>query len=226
MSERDPYDVVVAGAGPAGLAAALTLGRARRDVLVLDSGEPRNASAETMHNVLGRDGTPPGALRADGRRELAAYPTVELRDVAAETATRDDAGGFVVALAGGAPVRARRLVLATGVVDALPSLPGLRELWGRSVLHCPYCHGYEVRGRALAVLGAGPHQAFIATLLRRYSDDVVLLANGEQASEPEALAAAGVAVREQPVERLTARDRQLERIEFAGGATLDRDALF
>jgi thioredoxin reductase len=226
MTTTNDLDAVVVGAGPAGLAAALTLSRASRRTLVLDSGEPRNAPAAHMQNVLGWDGRPPADLRAAGRRDLRDYPAVAVRDVAATAASRDD-GAFTVTLAGGDAVRTRRLVLASGVVDDLPDIPGLRERWGRSVLHCPYCHGYEVRGRALAVLGAGVHQAFIATLLRRsYSDDVVLLTDGGDVPVPDVLAAEGIAVREQPLARLDGRDGGLEQVVFGDGTTLARDAIF
>ena len=226
MTDSDLFDAVVVGAGPAGLSAALTLGRAGRRTLVLDSGEPRNAPATHMHNVLGHDGTPPAELRRLAREQLAAYPSVELRDAAATGAARHD-GAFAVTLAGGGEIRARRLVLAGGVRDELADLPGMGELWGRSVLHCPYCHGHEVRGQALAVLGAGEHQAFIATLLRRgYSDDVVLLANGEEPAAADVLAEQGVPVHERPVARLDGRDGRLERVVFDDGSALARDALF
>lgn len=227
MTDTDHFDAVIAGGGPAGLSAALTLGRARRRVLLLDTGQGRNAPASHMHNVLGHDGLPPGDLRAAGRRELEAYPTVTVRDVAAERAVRRDDDTFAIALAGGEDVVTRRLVLATGVADQLPGIPGAAELWGRSFLHCPYCHGFEERGRALAVLGATPHHAFIATLLRRsYSGDVVLLTDGEEAPVPDVLAEQDVPAYEQPVAALEGRDGRLERVVFADGAALERDAIF
>jgi thioredoxin reductase len=216
------FDVVVAGGGPAGLAAALTLGRSLRWVLLLDGGAPRNAPAAAMHNMLGRDGTPPSRLLADGRRELAAYPTVEVRDDVAVSA----APGFEVTLGSDETVRARRLVLATGVVDVLADVPGLRELWGRSVLHCPYCHGYEERGHRLAVLGATPHHAFLATLVQRYGADVVLLTNGEPAPDAPALAEYGVLVEERPIARLDGAGGRLRAVVFTDGDELARDAVF
>lgn len=208
------YDVTIIGGGPAGLAAALTLGRSMRSTLVLDSGAPRNAPAEAMHNVLGRDGTPPARLREDGRRELASYPTVSVRPEAVVSV----APGFEVTLASGETVGARRLLLATGVVDELLPIPGLADRWGRTVLHCPYCHGYEQRGKRLAVLGATPHHVFIATLLRRYFEDVVLLANGD---EPPA-DVLDLPVFAEPVAALSG-DAD---IAFADGSRLERDAIF
>jgi len=159
---EDRYDVVVTGGGPAGLAAAVALGRACRSVLVVDGGEPRNAPAEQMHNYLGRDGTPPGDLLAAGRDEVARYGGALLSGEA--LAARPNRGGFEVEVAGGPTVRGRRLLVTTGLVDELPEVPGVRELWGRDVLHCPYCHGWEVRDQPLGVLATGPlsvHQALM-----------------------------------------------------------------
>ena len=208
------YDVMIIGGGPAGLAAALTLGRSMRSTVLLDSGAPRNAAAAEMHNVLGRDGTPPARLREDARRELATYPTVSMRSEAVASV----AEGFAATLASGEVVRARRLLLATGAVDDLLPVPGLAERWGRTVLHCPYCHGYEQRGKRLAVLGAGAHHVFIATLLRRYSEDVVLLTNGDEPPD-EVL---GLPVFAEPVAAMAgAAD-----VVFADGSRLERDAVF
>lgn len=216
------YDVIVIGGGPAGLASALTLGRASRRTLVLDSGEYRNAPAAHMQNVLGRDGTAPAQLRADGRAEIARYPTVEVRDVAATAVAAiapEAATAFAVTLADGASATTEKLVLATGAADDLPAIDGFAERWGRSVIHCPYCHGYEHRGEAFGVLGATPHHVFIATLLRAsYSDDVVLLTNGAPAPDD----AAGLAVHTGEVVRLTGAAT----VEFADGTTLEREALF
>lgn len=157
MSNRDSdrtHDVVVIGGGPAGLQAALTLGRVHRSVLLLDSGSYRNEPAPHIHNFLTHDGTPPGELRAAARAELAAYDTVEVRAVAAAEAAQDGEH-FRVVLADG-EARSRGLVLATGVRDTLPDEPGLAELWGTVAAHCPFCHGHEYAGRPVAVLGAGP----------------------------------------------------------------------
>jgi thioredoxin reductase len=173
-------DVVIVGGGPAGLNAALTLGRARRSVLLVDSGRPRNAPAQAVHGFLTRDGLPPAELRRIGRQQLAAYPTVEVRDteVLDVRIVGEPSGGFLVTLAEGSVTRARRLLLATGLVDQLPPIDGLAELWGNSVLHCPYCHGFEVRGQALAVLGGDPRAIQLAAHLTRFSPDVALCTNG------------------------------------------------
>ncbi len=171
------YDAIVVGGGPAGLSAALTLGRVRRTTLVLDSGDYRNATAEHAHNLFTRDGTPPAELRWIARAQLDTYPTVEIESGVAEHA-EPIGDGFEVRLADGPTRSGRRLLLATGLADELPDIAGLGDLWGRSVFHCPYCHGYEVRDQAIAVIGSGPRYADLALHLRRLSDDVVLCSNG------------------------------------------------
>lgn len=223
------FDVIVVGGGPAGLSAALTLGRAVRTTLVLDSGDYRNAPAAEMHNFLTRDGTPPQELRRVAREELACYPTVQIREVAATAAEPASDGGFQVRLSDGGTEHARRLLLATGLVDDLPPIEGLADLWGRGVYHCPYCHGYEVRNHSIAVIGSGPRYAELAVHLRRFSNDVVWCSNGP-VEVPEAmlglLAGHGVAVREEPIARLAARDGHLQAVEFAAGAPLPRQTVF
>ncbi|MFI6299936.1 NAD(P)/FAD-dependent oxidoreductase [Nonomuraea sp. NPDC050790] len=217
------YDVVIAGGGPAGLAAALTLGRAHRRVLLLDTGQGRNAPAEAVHNFLTRDGTPPAELRALARRELSAYASVELRD---ETVT-DVRPGFLVGLSGGDRVTARRLLLATGLADDLPGPPGVEELWGRSAFHCPYCHGFEVTGLPVAVVGAAPSRVRLALQLSRFAD--VALCTGGEPLDPAArakLTGCGVAVREERIVRLEASGGRLARIVFEDGPPLPRRAVF
>ncbi len=225
-------DVVIVGGGPAGLAGALTLGRVRRDVLLLDSGEPRNAPSPAMHNFLTRDGTPPAEMRALARAELAEYATVRIRDAAVESIRRQADGTFDIALAGGETVRSRRILLATGVRDELPPIDGLGALWGRAALHCPYCHGYEVRDAPLAVLGATPDRARLALHLTRLSDDVVLCTNGAE-PDPELRALLGdngVGIHDAPIVRVReegcAEGEPHVRIAFADGSTLDRGAIF
>jgi thioredoxin reductase len=224
----DMHDVIVVGGGPAGLAAALTLGRARRTSLVLDSGEYRNATASHAHNLFTRDGTPPDRLRELGREEVAAYPTVDLLAATAEDARRTDAG-FEVRLADGSIRTGRRLLLATGLADELPDIDGLAELWGTSVFHCPYCHGYEVRDRPLAVIGSDERYARLALHLTRFSPDVVLCGHGPVDLGDDThrlLARHRVAVREEPIAALVAKHDALDRIEFAAGDPLPREAAF
>lgn len=190
------YDVVVIGGGAAGLSGALMLGRARRSVLVVDAGRPRNAPAAASHNYLTRDGVSPGELLAEGRAEVQRYGGEVVADevVAAEAVGE---GLFRVTLGSGASVEARRLLLASGMVDELPDVPGLAERWGRDVLHCPYCHGYEVRDQAIGVLSTGPVAMRQALLWRQWSEDVRLfLHTGPEPSdeEYEQLTARGIAV--------------------------------
>ena len=166
----EAYDVVVVGGSIAGLSAALVLGRARRRVLVCDAGHPRNAVSAGVHGFFTRDGTPPSELLRLGREELAPYDTVRLREVQVSGAAREG-DGFRVDLADGSAVRGRRLVLASGVLDELPAVPGLRELWGRGVYHCPYCHGWEVRDRPVAIYARGAVGLEFATMVRQWSRD-------------------------------------------------------
>jgi thioredoxin reductase len=221
------WDCIVVGGGSAGQSAALVLGRARQRTLVVDAGSPSNLPAEGVGGLLGHDGRPPAELYAIGREELAAYPTVELRAGTVEGGERVD-GGFALELAGGGREVTRRVILATGMDYRPPDLPGLRELWGRSVFHCPFCHGWEVRDQALAVLGGGDGGLHRALLLREWSDHVVLLGNGPAElgeGDRERLAAAGIEIDERPVARLVARRGTLAAIEFADGSLLAREGL-
>ncbi|MFI2489453.1 NAD(P)/FAD-dependent oxidoreductase [Promicromonospora kroppenstedtii] len=205
MSATPPlnsYDAVVIGGGPAGLQAALTLGRMHRRVLLLDSGEYRNATAEHMHNVVTNDGRPPAEFRTVARGELAAYATVTVREGAA-TAVVSDGAGFRVEV-GGEHLTTRGVVLATGLRDTLPSIPGLQPLFGTVAAVCPYCHGHELSGRPVAVLGSGPHVARVAFLLERIASRLTVLADGGDldADTRALLADGGVAVRPEPVKEL------------------------
>jgi thioredoxin reductase len=221
------YDAIVVGGGAAGLSAALVLGRQKRSVLVLDGGRPRNAPASEMHMYLGRDGRPPAGLLADGRAELAAYPTAELRRAEAVAAS-GGAGGFRLTLADGDEVEAHRLLLATGQTDVPWDVPGLAERWGSSVFHCPFCHGWETDGRTVAVFGDGPEAMLAAYVRDRYSPDVVVCTGGP-ADLPgpvaDALAALGVPVVQTP---LAGVEGGLDAItvRFADGTVLSRDAIY
>jgi thioredoxin reductase len=220
------WECVIVGGGAAGLSAALVLGRARRRVLVLDAGEQSNRPAHGIGGLLGHDGRAPDELYTRGRAELAAYPSVELRDERVAGGSRRD-GGFALTTAGGDTLEAARVLLATGMAYDVPDLPGVAELWGGPVFHCPYCHGWEVRDRALAVLGnlKAMHRAM---LLRRWSDDVVLLTDGPaelDADERAALDRAAVPVVERRVAGVRGRDGALEAVLFADGGELARDGL-
>ncbi|MET7460909.1 FAD-dependent oxidoreductase [Nonomuraea sp. NPDC005501] len=220
------YDVVVVGGGPAGLNGALALARARRSVMVVDSGEPRNAPAAHMHNYLGRDGTPPADLLADGREEVARYGG-EVVTGRAVTAARQD-GGFLVTLDDGRAVRARRLLVTTGLTDELPDVPGLAGRWGREVLTCPYCHGWEVRDQRIGILAAGPISTHQAHLWRQWSPHVLLLlhqAPAPGAEEAERLAARGITVVEGPVAAVEVSGDRLTGVRLASGEVVGIDAL-
>jgi thioredoxin reductase (NADPH) len=220
MSSKLDFEAIVVGGGAAGLSAALVLGRARRRTLVLDDGEPSNAPAHAIGGLLGQDGTAPLELLEAGHAQLAELPTVELREA---TASDVRAGADSVEVDG---VRAEALLLATGMHYRRPELPGLEQLWGDTVFHCPFCHGWELRERPLAVLAAGDHAPVMARLLRGWSEDVVLLSDpGELKPEAAAaLDAAGIPIDGRAVRGLRARGRKLEAVLFDDGE-LARDGL-
>lgn len=199
VTEKQQYDVVVIGGGAAGLSGALALSRARRAVLVVDAGQPRNAPAGHVHNYLGREGTPPGELLAAGRAEVASYGGEVVSGTVTAVAADDD--GFLVRV-GPAAVRARRVLVATGLTDELPPVPGLAERWGRSVLHCPYCHGYEVRDQGIGLIGTNPFAVHGALMWRQWSPDITLFvhtAPEPDIEERERLDARGIRVVTGPV---------------------------
>jgi thioredoxin reductase len=223
------YDVVIVGAGPAGLSAALMLGRCRRSVLICDTGRPRNAASHALHGYLTRDGINPKEFLAIGRRQLEQYDTVELRDVQVTAARCVADKHFEVTLADGNRVTSRKLLLATGVTDNVPEIEGLRPLYGRSVFHCPYCDGWEVRDQPLAIYGQGERGVGLALELTVWSRDLVLCTDGPADipdKDQQRLARNGIAVREEPIARLDGTDGILSQIVFASGETLPRRALF
>jgi thioredoxin reductase len=226
---RTTFDVVIVGAGPAGLSAALILGRCRRSVLICDTGRPRNAASHALHGYLTRDGVPPREFLAIGRRELEVYDTVELRDIGAADAACDERGRFSVTLEDGSVVGSRKLLIATGVCDNLPAIDGIEELYGRSVFHCPYCDGWEVRDQALAIHGKGTRGVGLSLELTAWSRDLVLCTDGDpdiDSDDRARLERNGIAVREERIATLDGRNGVLERIVFASGAPLARRALF
>lgn len=226
MNDSTQFDVAIIGGGAAGLSAAVALSRSLRSVIVIDGGEPRNAPAAGAHNVLGREGIAPGDLLAAGRREAEGYGA-RIRHGEAVGARRTDAG-FAVDLAGGSAITARRILLATGLVDELPDVPGVREFWGRSVLHCPYCHGWEVRGQRIGVLGTGPAGVHQALLFRQLSADVTLFRHTMPdiaADDAAKLSALGIRMVDGVVDRLDGRGGSVDTVVFEGGGEHAVDAM-
>ncbi len=220
--KEDAYDVVVGG-GAAGLSAALVLGRARRRVAVIDAGAPRCAPAAHMHGFLSRDGMPPADLLAEGRDEVAGYGVELVSDQVLGIEP-----GFVVRVAGGRTVTARRILMATGVGDELPDVPGVRQRWGKDLLHCPYCHGWEVRDQPLGVLGALPGSAQHALLVRQWSGDVVFFVHTYHLmpAEQRQLEARRIRVVSGEVARLVVKDDRLTGVELTDGRVVARTAVF
>jgi thioredoxin reductase len=220
-------DVIIVGAGPAGLSAALILGRCRRDTLVFDSGKPRNAASRALHGYLTRDGAHPMDLRRQGRDEIAAYPSVEFRDLPVLGITRE-ADGFTVKISDNATERARLLLLATGRVDVLPDVAGFAEFYGRGVFHCPYCDGWEHRDEPIAVYGAGAGAADLALGLRTWTDAITLCPDGPPRwgeTHQAALDRAGIRVVTEPLRGAEGGER-LERLRFAEREPLECAAVF
>jgi thioredoxin reductase len=220
-------EVVIVGGGAAGLSAALVLGRAQRRVVVIDSGSPRNGPASHMHGFLSRDGFPPSELLSIGRREVHAYG-VEIVVGEVKAITSNDASGFDVALCDGQVVRSRRVVVTAGSRDELPDLPGVRERWGRDLLHCPYCHGWEVRDEPLGVLGFAEGSVQHALLVRQWSGDVVFFTHTYELNEDEErrLRARGVHIVRGVVRRLVVSDDRLRGVEVEDGSVVERSAVF
>lgn len=221
------WECIVVGGGAAGLSAALVLGRARRRTLVVDADSQSNRSASVIGGLLGYDQRPPAELYAVGRRELAAYPSVEYRfgEVVGGTPVGDR---LELYLDGGQRLRARRVLLATGMQYCPPDLPGVGPLWGKSVFQCPFCHGWEMRDRRLAALGSGEEAVHAGLMLRGWSKDVVLLTDGPariDAQQCRLLETAGVTVDERRLVELVGRAGQLTALVFADGTRMERDGL-
>jgi thioredoxin reductase len=221
------YEVIIVGAGPAGLSAALILGRCRRKVLVCDTGEYRNFASPAMHGFLSRDGIAPSELLRLGREQLRQYHSVELRQVRVVDAVQQD-GHFEVTLEDGIRLETRKLLLATGVCDELPPLAGAEDFYGRGVHHCPYCDGWELRDQPLAVYGGEKHGRKLAVELRQWSTNLTLCTNGQAAlsgQERERLRRNGIAIREERIACLEGKEH-LEQLVFENGETLPCRALF
>lgn len=219
------YDTVVVGGGPAGLSAATLLARARRQVVLVDAGNPRNSSADHVHGFLSRDGASPHELLASGRREALRYGA----EILQSNVTRVDAG-FTVHLESGSVLGSRSVLVATGLRDELPAIPGVREHWGSGVLHCPYCHGHEVRDQPIAVVGGSnrPFTVHQASLIRQWSRDVAFFTNGIELTDNERirLAARSVAIVDVPVARLVANGGVVSGVELVDGTVVPRSVVF
>lgn len=226
----DRYDVIVVGGSFAGLSAAMQLARARRRLLLVDAGKPRNRFAAASHGFLGQDGVPPADIMRQGLTQLARYPTVDFvhaEALTAEACTDEGADGFILSLSDGAPVSARKLVLATGVTDELP-LPSMVARWGVSVLHCPYCHGYEVRDRPLAAIATVPAAVHQALMLPDWGPTTFFTQGQFEPSPEEAaqLAARGVAVERTPVVELLGEGTAISALRLADGREVPAEAVF
>ncbi|RQV21475.1 NAD(P)/FAD-dependent oxidoreductase [Burkholderia cenocepacia] len=222
------HEVIVIGGSFAGLSAAMQLARARRRVLVIDAGRPRNRFAEHAHGFFGQDGKPPARIVAEANAQLAAYPTVQRIDGEVRAAERDANGRFHVTLVDGSRASADRLILATGIRDELPALPGLAERWGISVLHCPYCHGYEVSGQRLGVLATHPLSVHQAILIPDWGPTTWFTQRVVEANEEEAalLAARGVRIERSPVVEIVGDAPSIDALRLADGQVVPIDALF
>ena len=229
------YDVIIVGGGPAGLSAALMLGRARRKVIVIDAGKPRNAAAKHFHGYLGRDGQSPRDLLSDGRKEVARYGVELLDDVTTaadalpQSPNQPFATAFVVRTEGGKSLFGRKILFATGMCDEIPDLPGFRECYGASVHHCPYCDGWEHRDKHLLAYAEDAEKAVgLALALRGWSDRVTALTNGMPLSDDErnSLTKNAIGYREETVVRLLHDGQQLSGVNLGPGGVLEADALF
>lgn len=223
---NDRYDVVVIGGGAAGLNGALMLGRARRSVAVIDAGVPRNAPAEGVHGLLGREGMAPSELLERGRAEVRQYGGHVASGTVSGAKRSED--GFTVSVGDGREVAARRLLVTTGLVDLLPEIEGLRERWGKDVVHCPYCHGWEVRDRPIGVVATGPMSVHGALLFRQWTADLVLFTHDQPRptdEEVEKLEARGIRIVDGVIERVEVEGDRIAGVRLASGELVERAVL-
>lgn len=229
MEDQALYDVIIVGGSYAGLSAALTLGRAMRKVLVIDSGRPCNRRTPHSHNFLTHDGKPPAAIAAEARKELNAYPTISFLEDTAQTAVKT-AGGFRIKVATGSTFAAKKLLFATGVKDIMPDIPGYARSWGISALHCPYCHGYEVRNQPTGILADGDHLAFEkAKMIAHWTKELVVFTNGSSTlseAQREQLIAHHIDVIEKGIKAIVEEEGYISRLEFTDGSSHPVKALY
>jgi thioredoxin reductase (NADPH) len=226
MAHGELFDVAIIGGGPAGLSAGVALARALRSVVVIDAGEQRNLKAEGVHGFLSREGMSPKKLVSAGREELARYGGTAVEGFV--TSASRDGGNFILSLKDGSTVAARRLLIASGITDELPELPGLAERWGRDVLYCPYCHGWEIRNQRIGVLASDSNAVPEALTFRQWSPDVTLFLNGALSLSPEEeeqLRARSVRVVHGRVQRLENANDRLVGVVLDGGSLVPLDVL-
>jgi thioredoxin reductase len=219
MNNDTLYDVIIVGGSYAGLAAAMALGRAMRNVLVIDGGKPCNWQTPRSHNFLTHDGKPPGEIAALARAQVRMYPTVTLIDGYVSTA-RQTPEGFTLGLRTGDTFHARKLIFATGISDVMPDIPGFAACWGISALHCPYCHGYEVRGNKTGILANGDAAFELASLIQHWTQDLTVYTNGESTlTDPQSakLREHGIRIVDKPITLLAHNQGHLEHIHFRDG---------
>ena len=228
MTDQNSYDVIIVGGSYAGLSAAMALGRSLRKTLVIDSGDPCNKQTPHSHNFLTQDGKPPAAIAATSREQVASYETVEFRSDFAISAFRNDKG-FEVVTESGAKFLGRKLVFGTGVKDEIPEIKGFAECWGVSVIHCPYCHGYEVRGQQTGIMANGERAMHLAALVNNLTDHLTILTNGDAAFDPDQLYKLnkhGIKVIESEIEEIEHAAGQLENVVFQNGKRISFQAVY
>ena len=219
------YEVIIIGGSYAGLSAALTLGRSLRRTLIIDGGDPCNKSAPVTHNFITHDGDDPATVARAAREQVLAYDTVRLVEDVATDLTGED-GAFTVTTKAGSTYAARKILFATGLHDQLPAIPGIQECWGKSVIHCPYCHGYEVRGQPTGILMNNDHTLDMVNLIRNWTDDLTLFTNGPATVASEDIRATGTKLVEQPIDHLLHDGGQLRGVCLTDGTEIDLRALY
>lgn len=222
------HDVLIIGGSYAGLAAAMALGRSMRDVVVIDAGRPCNRFTPHSHNFLTHDGRPPAEIAEIARAQVLAYPTVHMKHAVA-TNIRSDGEGFMVSVDDGTDLRAKKVILATGIVDTLPDIRGLSACWGKSVLHCPYCHGYEVRGRSTLILANDESGVEMARMVSHWAGDLTMLTNGQPGltdAHLQRLHAAGISVNVRPIAEIEHVDGYVRRVHVDDGSVVSCEVVY